>query len=229
MRSVAAVLVILTALVLLPAGLQSLDQELETPLRIGGVNDPQPPKQLAAARICHAPLAFTENQGQWDDSILFRADAGGATMWFTKGGAYFQFMRYFPRDEQATETGPHVRLGRLPEERGGVECLMLKTSFVAANPNPRVVGEDKLQYRCNFFLGNDPAAWRTDVPNYRAVRFEEVYPGIELRYYGKNRQMEYDFIVSPRADYSQIQVQYEGAKSLSVNDVGQLIRQVVRL
>lgn len=80
-----------------------------------------------------------------------------------------------------------------------------------------------LEYKCNYFLGNDQSKWRTDVPNYTSVTYQEVYPGIDLKYYGDGRQMEYDFIVPPGADYSQIKVQYEGAKSLTVNASGDLV------
>jgi len=55
------------------------------------------------------------------------------------------------------------------------------------------------------------------------VRFEEIYQGIDLKYYGKDRHLEYDFLVSPGADFSQIQIHYEGAEALTVNDKGELV------
>ncbi len=220
------------------------------------------------------PLAFTENQGQWDEKVLFRANAGGATMWFTKDGAYYQFTRRIPNDHEPVIASDLRERGNLPyspnvtlsgvegsrgrqmstsapfprgqETSGGrqtsssapltfdaahedvrraqdVETMMIKANFVGSNPNPRMVGEDMLEYKCNYFLGNDPAKWRTDVPNYSAIVYEDVYPGIDLKYYGNGKQMEYDFIVSPGADPSQIMVRYEGAKSLSVDAAGRLV------
>ena len=195
--------------------------------------------------LASMPLAFTENQGQWDDQVLFRANAGGATMWFTKDGAYYQFTRRIsktddisgiasdrrergnpPHSPEVTLSDPFVTLsgveGRF-NQPDNIETMMIKASFVGTNPNPRMVGEEEMDYKCNYFLGNDPTKWRTDVPNYSAVVYEDIYPGIDLKYYGNGKQMEYDFIVSPGANPSQIMVQYEGAKSVSVNSAGELV------
>ena len=100
---------------------------------------------------------------------------------------------------------------------------MIKADFVGSNCTPLVVGEGLLEYKCNYFLGNDPTKWRTDVPNYSAVVYEDIYPGIDLKYYGNGKQMEYDFIVSPGADFSQIRIQYKGVKSISVDAAGHLV------
>ncbi|MFH1374826.1 MAG: SBBP repeat-containing protein [bacterium] len=184
------------------------------------------------------PLAFTENQGQWDEKVLFRANAGGATMWFSRDGAYYQFTRHIPTSNYSSVIASDLRnRGNLPHslnvtlsgvegrpnQPDSLETIMIKANFVGSNPNPHMVGENMLEYKCNYFLGNDPAKWRTDVPNYSAILYEGVYPGIDLKYYGNGKQMEYDFIVSPGSDPSQIMVRYEGAKSLSVDAAGRLV------
>ena len=225
-----------------------------------------------SATFSNLPLAFTQNNGQWPDSILFRANAGGATMWFTKSGAYYQFTRHIerpsveadpcvglcidsfaganpdqrvgpcdpsfmgdnpdPRTNLGANLDPRANLGAPPlagvkdrfgHENDSLETMMIKASFVDANPDPRIAGGDKMDYKCNYFLGNDSSKWHTDVPNYDFVVFEGIYAGIDLKYYGNGRQLEYDFIVSPGADYSQINIRYEGAKSLAVNESGALV------
>jgi len=173
--------------------------------------------------VTSMPLAFTENMGQWDEQVLFRADAGGATMWFTKEGAVYQFIRRIPKDD--TGSGyPIDPMNRYhDQEADSMESIAIKASFIDANPNPKMFGSEMMEYKCNYFIGNDPDQWHTDVPNYRAVIYEEIYTGIDLKYYGNGRHMEYDFIVSPGADPSQIAIQYEGALSLSVNAGGELV------
>ncbi|MCK4626235.1 MAG: SBBP repeat-containing protein [Phycisphaerae bacterium] len=215
--------------------------------------------------IASMPLAFTENQGQWDERVLYRANAGGATMWFTADGAYYQFTRRIPN---AHDTNPPQEVGHQGEAReaglpvtlsgvegsgapqlavgserfsgrqmpssapdkmhqpDSIETMMIKASFVGANPDAAIEGIHAIEYKCNYFLGNDPDKWRTDVPNYQAIVYEEVYPGIDLKYYGNGKQMEYDFIVSPGADYSQIQVQYDGIRSLSISGSGELVVEI---
>jgi len=54
-----------------------------------------------------------------------------------------------------------------------------------------------MEYKCNYFLGSDRSRWQADVPNYQAMVYEDIYPGINLKYYGNGREMEYDFQVSP--------------------------------
>jgi hypothetical protein len=63
-----------------------------------------------------------------------------------------------------------------------------------ANPAAKVTGTDELAGTSNYFIGNDPAKWRTNVPTYAKVKYEGIYPGIDLVYYGNQRQLEYDFI-----------------------------------
>jgi len=171
-------------------------------------------------------LTFTENQGQWPDQILFRAESGGATMWFTQNGSYYQFTRFIPQnkaDISAFAPG-YSDLAIIPDR---IEKTAVMTSFVGANDNPQLSGEDKLDYKCNFFLGSDPSKWRRNVTNYSSLIYREVYPGIDLKYYANGGRMEYDFIVSPNSDPSQIRIRLEGNGSLSVNDAGELIIKTV--
>ena len=196
------------------------------------------PQSVEVTRnLTSMPLAFTENRGQWDEQVSFRANAGGATMWFTKDGAVYQFTRTIPvgqdpRGPDGRQDGKHPDLqdSVIPAQAGihssepdSIESIAIKASFVGANPNPQMVGADMMEYKCNYFIGNDPNEWHTDVPNYNAIVYEEIYSGIDLKYYGNGKQMEYDFIVEPGADYSQIEIQYEGAESISINDNGELV------
>jgi hypothetical protein len=181
-------------------------------------------------QLLGTPLAFTRNDGQWDERVRFRSDAGHATMWFLGDGAYYQFTRRILRSpdrsggaqlsaNQGVQHTPVARPGEMPDS---IDCLVIRASFVGANPRPRVVGDELLEHKSNYFLGNDSSKWRTAVPNYDAVVFPEIYSGIDLKYYGNGAQMEYDFIVSPGADPSQIVVHYDGAKSVTVNGAGEL-------
>ncbi|UCE23351.1 MAG: SBBP repeat-containing protein [Candidatus Zixiibacteriota bacterium] len=159
-------------------------------------------------------LNFTPNAGQWDDQVHFRASTDGATMWFAADGAYYQFVR-----EVSPASPPDPRLQNRTRDS---QSLFIKASFVGANQDVEIVGEGLLGSKCNFFLGNNPARWQADLPNYEAIVYRDVYPGIDLKYYGNDRQLEYDFIVSPGADPSRIQIRYDGAERVSVNGDGQL-------
>jgi hypothetical protein len=83
---------------------------------------------------------------------------------------------------------------------------LLRMKLVGANPNPKMVGMDELPGKSNYFIGNDPKKWRTNVPNYAKVKYANVYPGVDLVYYGNQGKLEYDFVVSPGADPNSIQL-----------------------
>ncbi|MFC1475686.1 SBBP repeat-containing protein [Candidatus Zixiibacteriota bacterium] len=214
-----------------PLMLQGINPEKAPLLRMGGHDAAQDREDTVRRNLSSVPLVFTENRGQWDSQVLFRTNTGGATMWFSRDGAYYHFVRRIPHagltsGRQMSTSAPNVIMAqrdRFGDKPDSVEQLAIKVSLVGANPEPTVVGEEITGYKCNYFLSNDPSAWRTDVANYRTIRFMEIYPGIDLKYYGHGRQMEYDFIISPGADFSQIRISYDGCKSLTVNEHGELV------
>jgi hypothetical protein len=181
------------------------------------------PEGAAIENYSLRPLAFTENQGQWDERVLFRANAGRVNMWFTAEGICYQFIQKAEAGVSNLDDVSQYPRDRFMQKAGNFEQMVLRTNFIGANPNPAFSGSEQMKYKCNFFYGDNPDQWHTDVPNYQAVYIDEIYPGIELKYYGNGQQAEYDFIISPGADYSQIQIQYEGVRSLSVNSSGELV------
>jgi len=186
-------------------------------------------RQLVVSKLSSMPLAFTENQGQFGEKTKFRCNAMGATFYFATGEVAYLFSRQ--TDERMEETmGPWTSVSDMPDSpdrfsrpRYKREGLLVRAGFVGANPNAEVVGEGMLPHKCNYFYGNDPSKWHTDVPNYSSVRYQNIYPGIDLRYYGDGRSLKYDFIVKPGTDLSRIQIEYDGVNSLSVNTQGELV------
>jgi hypothetical protein len=105
---------------------------------------------------------------------------------------------------------------------GGV----LRMKFRNANPAAKVTGVDELAGTSNYFIGNDPAKWRTNLPTYAKVKYEGIYSGIDLVYYGNQRQLEYDFIVAPGADPRRIQFDVRGAKRIRRDAHGELVLKI---
>ena len=95
--------------------------------------------------------------------------------------------------------------------------------LVGANLGATIEGLDRLPGISNYFIGNDPKKWRTNIPHYAKVRYREVYPGIDLVYYGNPQQLRYDFIVAPGASLQRIQLAFEGADHLKVESNGDLL------
>jgi hypothetical protein len=95
--------------------------------------------------------------------------------------------------------------------------------FVDSNPATTLTGEGKLPGRANYFIGKDPSQWRTGVATYSRVRYREVFPGVDLVYYGNQQQLEYDFVVAPGADPSRISLDLSGVQQARVNASGDLV------
>jgi len=107
-------------------------------------------------------------------------------------------------DSRSLTTGPVPPSAR-PWMEGGNSSAVLRMQLAGANPRAAVMGADELPGKSNYFIGNDPQKWRTNVPTYAKVKYQGVYPGVDLVYYGnQGGQLEYDFVVAPGADPSAI-------------------------
>lgn len=89
----------------------------------------------------------------------------------------------------------------------------LRMSLVGAQLPRRVTGVGKLPRIVNYLIGNDPARWRTNIPTCAGVSYASVYPGVNLVYYGRAGQLEYDFVVAPSADPGAITLAFEGPRA----------------
>jgi hypothetical protein len=145
------------------------------------------------------PLNFEVNQGQTDPRVKFLSRGSGYSLFLTSDSAVLSL-----RGQKA----------------GGA---VLRMKLLGANAHAGVAGADALPGKSNYFVGNDPNKWRTNVPTYGAVKYSDVYPGIDLVYHGNQRLLEYDFVVSPGADPRSIDLRFQGAKKFSVNDQGALV------
>lgn len=171
-------------------------------------------------------LCFTENQGQWDERVKFRAEAGGAVMWFTSDGICYQFIRKIEKETPNESDRFDLQHERFNHEADSCEQIVVKAAFENANPNLSVIGENIMEYKCNYFIGNDPNNWHTDVPNYTGIIMKDVYPGIDIRYFANNDgNLMCEFVANSKADLSQVQMSYEGAAETYIDVDGRLIVQ----
>ena len=187
--------------------------------------DKESRKQMAISNLSSIPLAFTKNQGQFGEGILFKANAGGATFCFYRNEVAYLFTRDI---DELNQDNIRIRpeFESTSDQKSGPkyqkESMLIKAQFLGANSDPKVIGINRLPHNNNYFLGNDPSEWRSDVPNYSSIIYEDIYPGIDLKYYGDGKSMKYDFIVKPGADISQIQIRYDGVDDLGVTPAGDL-------
>jgi hypothetical protein len=146
------------------------------------------------------PIVFEPNSGRWNPQVRFSARTDNYRVFLTPSGAELSSSR---PDAQH----PHT----------------VSISVLNANPHAEISGADELRCRTSYFLGNRKENWRTGVANYARVRYSSIYPGIDLVYYGANRELEYDFVVGPGADPNRIRLQFRGIDRISVTLEGNLV------
>jgi hypothetical protein len=161
------------------------------------------------------PLSFEVNNGQADSSIKFLSRGNGYTVFLTSTEAVLSLRRGSIKDNQR----PLVDHAKTNES---VASRVIRLKSIGSNPKPNITGMDKLPGKSNYFIGSEPSKWRVDVSNYARVKVEDVYPGIDLVYYGNQRQLEYDWIVAPGADPKAIRFAVESKDGLKVDGQGNL-------
>jgi sugar lactone lactonase YvrE len=165
-------------------------------------------KAQAAANYGRIPLSFEANRGQTDPSVQFLSHGQGYMLFLRQGEAVLALKSGKPSGPNPASSAGSPGIANAPSS--DFESSVVRLQLAGANPHASVREEDRQITRTNYFIGKDPAKWRTDIPNYSRVRYADVYPGIDLVYYGNQRQLEYDFVVAPGTDPKTIRLGFDG-------------------
>ncbi len=165
------------------------------------------------ATSIHPPMQFEPNLGQTDPQVQFMARGVGYTIFLTPTEAIL----VLPSDEPQPD-GDSREADSSARSKQVVHLQVLE-----ANPTPSIRGIDETPTTINRLIGTDPNQWQTHVPVYAQVRYDAIYPGIDLLYYGNQEQLEYDFIVHPGADPSRITLGIQGADHATLEEDGHLL------
>ena len=172
------------------------------------------------------PLSFEPNEGQTDPRVKFLSRSDGYALFLTSTEAVLALHKPAP---DAAVKGLRGDLRREALKTSGKKAersrvAVLRVSLEGANRDPQIRGLDQLPGKANYFIGRDSKKWRTNVPTYAAVRYQGVYPGVDLIYRSSEpRRLEYDFVVSPGADPKAIGLGFAGQQGLKLDPHGDLI------
>lgn len=168
------------------------------------------------------PLYFIPNQGQVDGQVAFYAKTSSYTLWLTEQGLIFDSVRRrAPQGSGGNET-QRTKPG-LETAPGVFENDTSRLIFIGAAPRPRSTAGRLSGHRVNYFHGNDPAQWRTEIPTSLDVLYPDLYPDIDLSIYGKERAIEYDWIVKPGGRPEAIRFAYRDMRTTRLDREGNIV------
>ncbi len=153
--------------------------------------------------LANTKVFFTKNEGQLqNDDIYFTYTAQEKSFGFAESSCLVKLSK------------------RLEDNR--TKSSVIEIIFEGSN-KVTPVGVEKLKHKSNYFLGNDSSKWKTDVPNYQKIVYENIYEGIDLVYYFNEKGLKYDWIVGPNANPNEIVERFEGIDSVNLDSSGRLI------
>ena len=154
------------------------------------------------------PLAFEPNLGQTAQAVKFLARGSGFAVFFTEDEAVMSLERIAASSrKQSSAAGPAIRGAR----HENVQKEVLHLRWVGANVAPRVDGLDRETGRSNYLIGSNPEKWVRDVPIWARVKYQGIYRGVDLVYYGNHRELEFDIDVGAGADLGAIRLEISAA------------------
>ena len=162
-------------------------------------------RERVKAGLGKLPLYFVENRGQIDARAAYYVQGSATSVYFTKTGIVYALSSRTGEEKGPAQTQRHA----------------IHLDFEGANPNVKVVGQERTEAVVSYFKGQ-PSEWKTALPTYNGVVYEELWPGIDLVYGGETGKLKYSFVVKPGADPSRIRLVYRGASAVRLTEAGRL-------
>lgn len=183
--------------------------------------------QKTKARVGEAfgklPLRFEANAGQTDERVKFISRGRGYSLFLTSTEAVMR-LRTADLESPSKESAASIGARTIkPQSQRLTSQSIVRMKFVDGASNPKIDGLEQLPGKSNYFIGKDPAKWRRNVASYARVRYQNIYPGIDMIYYGAQGQIEYDFVVAPRANPNAIRLGFDGIERMELDATGDLI------
>jgi hypothetical protein len=190
----------------------------------GAALQPLPVEQPRELRpvLSRLPLAFESNQGQADPRVRYLAHGEGYTLLLTASDVLFALNPLASTRARSNHGLIEKKSPTLPVPRED-EPAVIRMQFLEVNRKAAITAKNPLPGRSNYFVGDNPERWQTNVPQYARVSYEELYPGVSLAFHGEQRQVEFDFIVSAGADPAAIRFGISNASNAVTDDAGNLV------
>jgi hypothetical protein len=169
--------------------------------RTGADRVPANEKAQALVNYAKRPLSFEENRGQTGAGVKFLSQGSDYSILLAPSEVFLNLRQAGKARSQSS----------------------IRMSFPGAKSAPVVDGAERQSAISSYFIGNDPAKWVVGAANYARVRYREIYPGVDLAFYGNQGLLEYDFVVSPGANPKAIRLQFDGVNGMHLDSAGDLV------
>jgi hypothetical protein len=183
------------------------------------------------------PLYFIPNKGQVNEKAKFYAKTSRYTLWMTKEGLVFDSARKVevkaeveegatqpvPLGHPSQEVDTPRPLRGHPSQEGIIERDVSRLVLLKANKNPVIVPLEITQHKVNYYIGSDPGKWQKGISTSKAVLYKDIYKNIDLKVYGNESQVEYDWIVKPGGNPADIRFEYKNVKGARIDKKGNLL------
>lgn len=177
-------------------------------------------KMIMPEHSHHSHIAFIENKKQWEDRIRFKSEIRGGALFFEDNAVTYTFYdpEYLEKIQAIKSGSTSVELDSL------VTCYAYRMWFDGANISPSIQGHYPKKEYNNYYIGNNPDKWSSNVRKYEKIEYKELYPGINLLFYEQHQTYKYEFIVKKGVNPSQIRLRYEGVDKLALENNNLLIK-----
>ena len=189
-----------------------------------------------SAQTGPSTFEFIENKGQWNPKVKFKGELASGGFFLRQTG--FTVLLHHPDDlkifnnhlheenpdkknkkiDYSKDLSGQVKDNSLARKKDVIRSHAYEVEFTGARPDATITPSKPLQSYNNYFIGNDPAKWASNVKLYQVVEYKNIYPNIDLRYYSENSKLKYDLIIHPGADPSKIVLKYTGADKISIKN-----------
>jgi hypothetical protein len=208
----------------------------KTPHRYESRND-QPKNRLNSSashvqrEFASLPMAFEPNQGQTDPAVKYMARGRGYKLYLTPSEAILTVRKRGQASEvmsmiQDKRLGPAKvknMLRRRQEMKAASLTAVVRMQMLGGNSQAGLSAADPESGKVNYFIGNDPTKWHSNIPLYGRVSYKNLYPGVDLAFHGAEQQLEFDYLVSPGANPGAIALGFRGARKMSTTAAGDLV------
>ena len=163
------------------------------------------------------PVTFEPNVGQAPSQVLWSARGSGYQLFLTSSGASIVLAEPLPQSPSANSSSLSARPAPRPAAMRKARVSVVGMNLSGSHAWSNVRGLEPTGGVSNYLFGSDRKDWHSNIPQYARLRVEGVYDGIDLVFYGQGRDLEYDFVVAPGADPTQIRLAFEGTSHMRVD------------